>query len=106
MSFNNLTPANGPFFLARGASMRIWVKFGNGDDHGAQSIMAHPIADGNSPTELVVSDLSKVLGYNIGQITENGAPHYHYEDPFYYYQVTVTNRGGDSFFSVQGGGNT
>lgn len=109
MAFNGLQPASGPFYLGPGASMRIWVKFGDpGEDHGAQWIMAHPLANGQPPAELVVSDQSKVLGYSIGTVTENGSPQYSYDpsSAYYQYQVTVTNWGSSgTHFNVQGGGN-
>jgi len=109
MAFNGLQPASGPFFLAPGQSIGINVWFGDpGDDHGAQWIMAHPLA-GQPPTELRVSDFSKILDYSIGTVTENGPPVYGYDpNRFYYrYGVTVTNVGGNGvLFNVQGGGNT
>jgi hypothetical protein len=110
MAFNDLIPASGPFTLGPGQSMRLVVWFGNpGDDHGAQWIMAHPIGNGQPPAELVVSDASKILDYEIGQMTENGAPVYSYvaDSRYYKYGVTVTNWGASACaFSVQGGGNT
>jgi hypothetical protein len=110
MAFNGLQPASGPFSLAPGASMRIWVRRGDpGDDRGAQWIMAHPIRNGQPPTELVVSDHSKVLDYEIGTVTINGPPEYGYDpnSSYYLYQVTVTNWGSSAtLFNVQGGGNT
>ena len=109
MAFSGLQPASGPFFLAPGAATGIIVWFGDpGDDHGAQWIMAHPIsADTQPPAQLTVSDFTKVLDYQIGQVQENGDPVYRYFDPFYRYQVTVTNTGSSGvFFNVQGGGNT
>lgn len=108
MGFNGLQPASGPFFLAPGASVRINMWYGDpGDDHGAQWIMAHPLA-GEVPTELVVSDHSKILKYAIGCIEENGPPQAcPGEDPYYRYGVTVTNWGSSGVhFNIQGGGNT
>lgn len=109
MSFNGLQPASGPFFLNPGQSMGILVWFGDpGDDRGAQWIMAHPIR-GEPPTELQVSNFSKILDYSIGVVSTNGEPEYSYEPSSFYYQyaVTVTNLGSRGVrFNVQGGGNT
>ena len=109
MAFNGLQPASGPFFLAPGDSTGIIVWFGDpGDDHGAQWIMAHPIAaDTQPPAQLTVSNMTKELHYEIGQVSENGAPTYRFFNPYYRYSVTVTNTGSSGvFFNVQGGGNT
>ena len=106
MAFNGLQPASGPYFLAPGGSMGIVVWFGDpGNDNGAQWIMAHPIsASTQPPAQLTVSDFTKILDYQIGSVTENGDQNW--EDPFYRYQVTVTNTGSTAvFFNVQGGGN-
>lgn len=109
MSFNNLQPASGPFFLAPGASMGILVWFGDpGNDQGAQWIMAHPI-QGEPPTELRVSNFAKILDYEIGWVRVNGPPEYGYEPSSFYYRyaVEVTNLGSQGVrFNVQGGGNT
>ncbi|WP_322750968.1 MULTISPECIES: hypothetical protein [unclassified Frankia] len=108
MAFNGLQPASGPFFLAPGASVRLNMWYGNqGDDHGAQWIMAHPLS-GEAPTELIVSDHSKILDYAIGCVEENGSPRAcPGQDPYYRYGVTVTNRGTSGVrFNIQGGGNT
>jgi hypothetical protein len=107
MAFNGLQPASGPFWLAAGNSIRITMWYGDpGDDHGAQWIMAHPIDEG-FPAELVVSDHSKILDYEIGCIQENGPPQAcPGQGPYYRYGVTVTNWGSnDVHFNVQGGGN-
>ncbi|HEX3945773.1 MAG TPA: hypothetical protein VHW69_16980 [Rhizomicrobium sp.] len=109
MAFNDLIPSDGPFFLAPGQSMGITVWFGDpGDDHGAQWIMAHPIAaDTQPPAQLTVTNFTKELHYELGSVTQNGAATYHYYDPYYRYSVTVTNTGSSAvFFSVQGGGNS
>ena len=108
MAFNGLQPASGPFYLSPGGAMRIWVRRAGGQDYGAQWIMAHPLRNGQPPTELVVSDHSKVLDYSIGTITENGPPVYGYdpESSYYEYRVTVRNWGAQgTLFNVQGGGN-
>jgi len=108
MSFNGLQPASGPFFLAPGASTGLVVWFGNpGDDRGAQWIMAHPIsADTQPPARLTVSQFTKELDYELGQVQENGDPVYRFFQPYYRYSVTVTNTGDSGvFFNVQGGGN-
>ena len=109
MAFNGLQPASGPYFLAPGAPpIRIEMWYGQpGDDQGAQWIMAHPLA-GEAPTELVVSDHSKVLDYAIASLQENGPPQYlPGQDPYYRYRVTVTNWGPSAVrFNIQGGGNT
>lgn len=108
MAFNGLQPASGPFFLAPGPPMRIIMWYGDpGDDQGAQWIMAHPLA-GEAPTELVVSDHSKILDYATGCIQQNGSTQAcPGEDPFYRYGVVVTNRGSSGVrFNIQGGGNT
>ena len=109
MGFNNLQFASGPIYLAPGASIGLVVWFGDpGDDLGAQWIMANPIR-GEAPTELVVSDHSKILAYSIGTVTINGPPVYGYDpnSSYYQYGVVVTNRGASGvLFNVQGGGNT
>lgn len=109
MAFNDLQPASGPFFLAPGQSAAITMWHGDpGEDHGAQWIMAHPIANENQPpASLEVSHFCKHLEYAIGQVSENGEAVYSYFDPYYRYGVTVTNVGDSGvFFSIQGGGNT
>jgi len=115
MAFNGLQPASGPFTLMPGAQMRVIMWYGDpndnttGQDQGAQWIMANPLANGQPPTELVVSDHSKILGYSIATITENGPPQYGYDpsSAYYNYGVTVTNWGSSSTsFNIQGGGNT
>ena len=108
MAFNGLQPASGPFFLAPGASIGITVWFGDpGDDQGAQWIMAHPIAAATQPpSQLTVSDFTKTLDYQQGEVQQNGNPVYRFFDPYYRYSVTVTNSGDSGvFFNVQGGGN-
>ena len=107
MAFNNLQPPQGPFFLAPGASTRIWVRLGGGTgDRGAQWIMAHPIQNGQPPTELVLSDFSKALDYGIGWVRSDGHYGYDPQSAYYVYRVTVTNRGREgTLFNVQGGGN-
>ena|SRR5579863_9595193 len=111
MSFNNLQPSSGPFFLAPGESIDVIVWFGNpGDDRGAQWIMAHPIkGPNNPPTTLQVSNFRKILDYSIGSVTENGSAQYSWDpdSSYYQYAATVTNLGDQgSFFNVQGGGNS
>ena len=108
MSFNNLQPSSGPYWLAPGQSMGLEVWFGDpGDDHGATWIMAHPL-DELAATALQVSGFYKRRAYTIGVITENGSPQYgHAGDSYIRYGVTVTNIGTEAVhFSVQGGGNT
>ena len=90
--------------------MGITLSYGNpGDDHGAQWMMAHPIdpGDGNQPpAQLTVSNFTKLLDYQIGQVQENGAATYKYFKPYYQYSVTVPNTGDSGvFFNIQGGGN-
>jgi len=107
MSFDGLQPASGPIFLGAGQSVRITIWFGNlGDDHGAQWIMAHPIA-GQPPTELRVSDFSKILHYSHTGVTSDGEFVVDALDSYFYrYGVTVTNLGKEGvFFNLQGGGN-
>jgi len=106
MSFDGLQPASGPFWLGAGQSIGITIWYGNlGDDHDAQWIMAHPIA-GQPPTELRVSDFSKILGYSDAGVTSEGEYVYDLDSYYYRYGVTVTNLGKEGvFFNLQGGGN-
>jgi hypothetical protein len=108
MAFNNVQPASGPFYLAPGASTRIYLWFGRvGDDRGAQWIMAHPLR-GEPPCELVLSDFAKSIDYEIGTVTINGPAQYGYEpsSAYWRYHVTVRNTGSRGVrFNVQGGGN-
>jgi hypothetical protein len=108
MGFNNLQPASGPFYLGPGASTRVNLWFGRlGDDQGAQWIMAHPLR-GEPPTELVLSNFSKSIDYEIASVTINGAPEYGYDasTAYWRYHVTVRNAGSAGVrFNVQGGGN-
>jgi hypothetical protein len=60
-----------------------------GDDHGAQWTMAHPIL---VDTRLTVSNFTKELHYQLGQVQENGAPVYRYFDPYYRYSVATRLR--------------
>src|SRR5436853_178808 len=106
MAFNGLQPASGPYFLAPGAAISIFVWFGDpGDDQGAQWIMAHPITTPTQPqAQLTVSDFTKLLAYQLVSSTEGGEARY--SNPYYRYSVTVTNTGTSGvFFNVQGGGN-
>lgn len=123
MSFSNLMPANGPFFLDVGASMLIHFKRGvsdfsqPGEDRGAQWMMADPVAPKRGEKQFVVqlqvSDFSKTRNYLVGpQTTEivgsngqvvgtiNGIPDI-------IYSARVTNVGQNpAFFTIHGGGNT
>lgn len=79
-----------------------------GDDHGAQWIMAHPIANETQPpATLQVSDFRKILDYSVGSVSQNGGAEYRFYNPYYRYGVRVSNVGDYGvFFSLQGGGNT
>jgi hypothetical protein len=117
MAFNGLHPAAGPFTLAAGASMRIWVRRNQrdigvgtvGSDLGAQWIMANPRRTSPArPAILESTNHAKERTYLIGRVTINGEPRYDYdpesEDTVYW--VTVRNIGtGPATFDVQGGGN-
>ncbi len=97
MAFNKLQPADGPFFLAPGQAITIWVT--RGGDLGAQWIMADPNDEGH-PAKLTVSELSKERAYEIGNTQGR------FSNPFIRYWVTVSNTGGyPTHFTVQGGGN-
>lgn len=99
MAFNGLQPASGPFFLAPGQALRLWVTRDGGSDFGAQWIMASPNDEGH-PAELTLSDFTKERAYRIGNT--NGQ----FFDPFIRYWVTIRNTGDyPTNFTVQGGGN-
>lgn len=106
MAFNNLQPPDGPFYLAAGGQMRIWMRYPGNGDQGAQWIMAHPL-QGEPPTALEVSEFTKVLGYGIGWVNSEGQSGFVPSSFYYEYEVTVTNRGpSGARFNIQGGGNT
>jgi len=99
MAFNQLQPPSGPYFLAPGASLRLWVKRSGGADFGAQWIMADP-NDKGKPVQLTVSDFAKEQAFEIGNTQGQ------FFNPFIRYWVTVTNTGSfAAHFTVQGGGN-
>ena len=99
MAFNKLQPSSGPFFLAPGNSMRIWVMGDGESDFGAQWIMADPNDEGQS-AELTVSDFAKERVYATG--VSEGV----FFNQFIRYWVTVHNTGSSpTHFTVQGGGN-
>ena len=99
MAFNKLQPSSGPFFLAAGASMRIFVTRPGEADFGAQWIMADPNNEGH-PVKLTVSDFTKELAFHTGNTQGQ------FFDPFTRYAVTVHNTGSFAcHFTVQGGGN-
>jgi hypothetical protein len=83
----------GKIAIASGASVRLGVVFPNGEDRGAQAIMANPINPiGRSALE--VSNLTKV------KFTVANANIFRTE-----YWVTVKNVGGsDDVFDLSGGG--
>lgn len=88
MAFNDIQPVEGPFIIGQGP-VRLSLRYPNGEDHGAQWIMANPIG----PGALEVSNFAKerrVGGRNSFEVV---------------YWVTVTNIGEDTLFNVQGGGN-
>ncbi|NJC70290.1 hypothetical protein HC031_11295 [Planosporangium thailandense] len=106
--FNGVQPAGGPYFLAPNTPIILEVWFGDpGEDHGAQWIMAHPLA-GEAPTKLVVSNHYKSLDYSVGCVEQNGPPiPCPGQGPYYRYGVTITNAGLSAVhFNLQGGGNT
>ncbi|TFW20390.1 hypothetical protein E4L96_10490 [Massilia arenosa] len=88
MSFNNIQPAEGPFIIGAGP-VRLAMWYPNGEDHGAQWIMANPIG----PGALEVSHFTKERRVR----PQNGVE--------IVYSVTVTNVGEDTLFNIQGGGN-
>lgn len=123
MSFNNVWPATGPFFLDAGASTVVQIKRGvsdftqPGEDRGAQWIMADPVAPKKGEKQFVVqlqvSNFSKTRNYldgpntieilgSDGEVigTINGITDI-------IYSAMVTNVGQNpAFFTLQGGGNT
>ncbi|MBC7705494.1 MAG: hypothetical protein H7274_16305 [Rhodoferax sp.] len=88
MAFNNIQPAEGPFIIGKGP-VRLFIQYPNGDDYGAQWIMANPIG----PGALEVSNFAKERRVRV----QNGIE--------VFYWVTVTNIGEDTLFNIQGGGN-
>jgi len=85
MSFANV----GSFALSSGASLRIWMSY-DGQDAGAQWIMADPIGPGS----LMVSEATKERQIQVPDQLRT------------VYWTTVTNVGSDiSLFSITGGGN-
>lgn len=88
MAFNDIQPSEGPFIIGEGP-VRLGIIYPNGEDLGAQWIMANPIG----PGFLEVSNFAKEKRIR----PRNGV------DVFYW--VTVTNVGEDTLFNVQGGGN-
>ncbi|HEY1653533.1 MAG TPA: hypothetical protein VGF86_00290 [Candidatus Tumulicola sp.] len=104
MSFNAI---GGRFFLAAGESTGFIYWFGldggnntGAEDRGSQWAMAHPeLNTGSYPeqgvAELAVSNFRK-RGYYSGDTGD-----------FYYgYSLQIENTGIDTWYSVQGGGNT
>jgi hypothetical protein len=88
MAFNNVRMAAGPFMLSAGASVGVWIAFG--EDRGAQWIMADPIG----PGVLTVTAMTKERKIQVPN------------QLIVVYSTTVTNNGSDfSLFSLQGGGN-
>ena len=112
----NLQPTSGPFTLAPGASIRVWVWLGGGggagqpfgSDKGAQWIMANPLdlpASISLPAALQVSDFAKVRDFPAG--LDGDVFVIDLTRTVVQYQVTVTNIGSvTTRFTVQGGGNT
>jgi hypothetical protein len=88
MAFNDIQPTEGPFIIGAGP-VRLSIRYPNGDDHGAQWIMANPIG----PGALEVSNFAKERRVRV----PNGIE--------VFYWVTVTNIGEDTLFNIQGGGN-
>jgi hypothetical protein len=84
MAFNDV----GIFTLSGGNAISVWVSWGE-EDHGAQWIMAHS----RGPGTLKVSDFAKERRIKVPNRLET------------IYWATVTNLGGDTVFSLSGGGN-
>jgi hypothetical protein len=108
MAFNDVQPASGPFTIALGGSLRVWIQHGGtedrGDDHGAQWIMAHPLE--GMPATLQVSDFAKQRNYEIEQ-EAGGVLVSGIGDTGIRYWATVRHVGGGATrFNLQGGGNT
>ena len=88
MAFNNVHPPDGPFVLAPGASVSIWISFDQ--DQGAQWMMADPIGPGQLTVTGMTKERKIVVPNRLVVV----------------YSTTVTNTGRDfSIFSMQGGGN-
>ncbi|MGF6981377.1 hypothetical protein QFZ99_000853 [Paraburkholderia atlantica] len=87
--------------------MDVTMWYGDpGDDQGAQWIMAHPLP-GQPPTELQVSNMRKIINYQVQWVDSEGGSGFDPNTIYYRYKVTVTNLGQQAvFFNIQGGGNT
>ena len=97
----------GWYYIYPGQSMGIELWFGEqGDDRGAQWIMAHPVGAGEGPTgALEVSGLTKYLYFTEEEFGPGSLVTY--LGPYYRYGVTVTNTGNYAvYFLLQGGGTT
>ena len=115
MAFSGIQPASGPFVLATGQTMRIWVRrsvrrtsFGEvGRDLGAQWIMANPRRTNPArPGALESTNHAKERTYVIGGRREGETTIYDAGSEDIVYWVTVRNVGGEpATFDVQGGGN-
>jgi hypothetical protein len=103
MSFNGL----GNYYLGPGASWLYWVCRGSsnmtqGQNYGAQIVMADPNNDGTAGT-LQASNFQKQINYN--EFFANGTGDTN--TAYWLYWVTITNVGGTGkWFSLQGGGMT
>jgi hypothetical protein len=102
MAFNGV----GQVFIWGSSSIGLILTRNNGQDFGAQWVMADPIVDESSPWgELTVSDFSKIKSpiYTVDFGGGGGG----YAGSFVQYGFTVTNdQPYAQWFSVQGGGNT
>jgi hypothetical protein len=86
MAFNNV----GFFSLDSGSSGRYWLTRNDGEDFGAQWIMAHPIGPGTLEVSAFAKEHRIAIPNRLVTL----------------YWVTVTNIGGDiALFSLSGGGN-
>jgi hypothetical protein len=103
MAFNKIGP---PVFIWNSSSLRIGIRYGSGDDKGAQWIMADPEVNAQSPWgDLKVNDQTKIRYpiYRVDFDAGSGS----YSGSAVEYWVTVTNNAGYAqWFTLQGGGNT
>ena len=98
--------STGNFFVAPGATVAIWFRWGAGADHGPQWAMAHPFP-GEPEAWLVTERVGKKLVCEVGQVTQNGPARFSCvgTGSNYEYQVWITNDGRSGCrFQLQGGG--
>lgn len=93
-------------FIAPGATVQWWFRWGSGVDHGPQWAMAHPIP-GEPDVVLVTERVGKKLRCEIGQIIINGPAQYSCAETgsLYEYRAWITNDGSTGCrYQLQGGG--